>query len=466
MGMSGHEQTDRSRRLREPGASHVISLNEKDCAPDPARFDPIEGNYFVAAYPPFSLWTEKGARSWEAVLASPSRDVPWLVYAHVPFCARRCDFCYYLSYAGKSQMEIKRYITAVLAEAERVAVAPIFEGRMPEVMYVGGGTPSLLSPDELASFLGGLTRIFGGVTCREFTVEVAPQTTCSDGLMVLKTCGVTRVSMGVQQMDDEVLMASGRIHRTCDVERAWADIDAADFQTTNLDLIAGLPGETDESFLHGLDCVIAMRPDSVTIYPLEVPRNTPLAKSLREGRQEAAVPGWPVKRRRMREAFERLELAGYHRLTAYAAVRDPGQHPFLYMEQQYTGGDLLGLGAGSFGFLNGIYGQNIARYDDYIARIEAAESPVMRGYVLSEDERATREFVLCLKLGSANRRHLRGRYGRELLPHMDEPLERFVAAGWIEIDADTVRVTPEGLLCVDNMIRQLVMPHHREASYW
>ena len=428
--------------------------------------DPIEGNYFVAAYPPFSLWTEEGVRCWEAALASPGRDVPWIVYAHVPFCARRCDFCYYLSYADKSGSEIKRYITAVLAEAGRVAAAPAFEGRTPEVLYVGGGTPSLLSPDDLESFLGGLIRSFDSATFREFSVEVAPQTTRSDGLAVLKTCGVTRISMGVQQMDDDVLMASGRIHRTCDVVRAWSEIEAANFQTTNLDLIAGLPGETDGTFLQSLEWVIAKSPDSVTLYPLEVPRNTPLARSLRERTQPAVVPGWPDKRRRMREAFERLERADYRRLTAYAAVRDPARHPFLYMEKQYTGGDLLGLGAGSFGFVNGVYGQNVARYDDYVARIEAGESAASRGCALSEHERATRQFVLCLKLGFVNRAHLRRRYGQDVPPHMKEPLDRFVAEGWIEIDMDAVRVTAEGLLFVDHMIPQLVMPNHREATYW
>ncbi len=444
----------------------MTALDNEQSAANPGLSGPVEGNYFVAAYPPFSLWTEAAACSWQTALASPGRDVPWIVYAHVPFCAQRCNFCYYLSYADTTRSEIERYVRAVLAEAKRVAAVPSFEGRAPEVMYVGGGTPSLLSPDQLESFLGGLTHIFGGVTYREFSVEVAPQTSRLDVLAVLKTCGVTRVSMGVQQMNDQVLMASGRIHRTRDVERAWSQIDAAGFQTTNLDLIAGLPGETDGTFLRSLDCVIAMGPDSVTLYPLEVPRNTPLARSLREGTQEAAVPGWPIKRRRLREGFERLERAGYRRLTAYAAVRDPERHPFLYMQEQYTGADLVGLGVGSFGFLNGVYGQNVTRYNDYITRIEAGAAPVLRGYVLSEDERATREFVLSLKLGCVNRRCFHNRYRCDLPTHMEEPLKQFVAEGWVEIDAREVRVTVEGMLFVDQMIPQLVMPDHRQASYW
>lgn len=443
-----------------------LRSSEKPCAAGADAVEPVEGNYFVAVYPPFSLWTEADVRAWEDALAAPSRDVPWIVYAHVPFCARRCDFCYYLAYADKSQSEIERYIKAVLAEADRVAAARTFEGRTPEVMYVGGGTPSLLPARELEVLLGGLMRSFGAATCREFSVEVAPQTTRSDGLAVMKGCGVTRVSMGVQQMNDDVLEASGRIHRTCDVLRAWDEIEAADFQTTNLDLIAGLPGETDSTFMQSLDRVIAMAPDSVTIYPLEVPRNTPLAKALRDGTQAIAVSDWPTKRNRMRAAFEYLERAGYHRLTAYAAVRDTVRHPFLYMEKQYTGGDLLGLGAGSFGFVNGVYGQNVANYDDYIAKIEADESPLSRGCKLSEDERATRQFVLSLKLGRVHRSDSGGMGASKLPLHMQAPLERFVAEGWIGIDAEAYRLTTEGLLFVDQMIRQLVLPQHRAASYW
>jgi oxygen-independent coproporphyrinogen-3 oxidase len=443
-----------------------LQSDEKHCAATADAVEPVEGNYFVAVYPPFSLWTEEDVRAWEAALAAPGRDVPWIVYAHVPFCARRCDFCYYLSYADKSRSEIERYIKAVLTEADRVAAARTFKGRTPEVMYVGGGTPSLLSAVQLEVFLGGLMRSFGDVTCREFSVEVAPQTTRADGLAAMKRCGVTRVSMGVQQMNDDVLKASGRIHRTCDVLRAWDEIEAANFQTTNLDLIAGLPGESDSTFMQSLDRVIDMGPDSVTIYPLEVPRNTPLAKALREGTQATDVSGWPSKRNRMRAAFERLERAGYQRLTAYAAVRDTARYPFLYMENQYTGGDVLGLGAGSFGFVNGAYGQNVAHYDDYITKIEADESPLSRGCKLSEDELATRQFVLSLKLGCVRRSDPGGRYAREVAPHMHEPIERFVARGWIKIDADAYRLTAEGLLFVDQMIRQLVLPQHRAASYW
>ena len=228
-----------------------------------------------------------------------------------------------------------------------------------DFIYIGGGTPSVLSPSRMRRLLDGLADSLSCQGVREITFECAPNTVTRPKLDELRRNGVTRLSLGVQQLDDTVLARNGRIHLTRDVERAYANIRRVGFDVVNLDLMVGLVGETDESFQRSLERVISMAPDSVTIYQLEIPANTPLYRMIRNGTLDAAVPSWAVKRARLEGGFALLERAGYTLRSAYAAVRDLDRQRFLYMDEQYRGADLLGIGVSAFSYLNSVHHQNL-----------------------------------------------------------------------------------------------------------
>ena len=156
--------------------------------------------------------------------------------------------------------------------------------------------------------------------------------------MELRAAGVTRLSLGVQQLDDGVLAKSGRIHSVRDVERAYADIQRAAFAVVNIDLMVGLVGESDESFHRSLDRVVELEPDSVTIYQLEIPLNTPLYQAIRDRTLEWHVPSWEVKRSRLHQAFRAARAGGLQDpRNAYAAARDLDRHRFLLHGGAYRG---------------------------------------------------------------------------------------------------------------------------------
>lgn len=432
--------------------------------------DAAYGNYFVATYPPFSAWNEDGARRFGQALDAAPRAAarPLGLYLHIPFCEKRCDFCYYLSYEGRLRHG-DEYVAALLREMRLYAARPAMTGANIDFVYFGGGTPSVLSRAQLRALFEGLQQVRPWDRAREVSFECAPRSAGGDKLRLVRDLGVTRVSLGVQEFDDRVLALNGRVHDVAHVERAYEAIREIGFDVVNLDLIAGLVGQTDSGFEAAVERAIGLDPESVTIYQLEIPLNTPLYRSLegehdRAGREPAPAP-WPVRRARLQRGFELLERAGYTVRSAYTAVKSPRKQGFVYQDEQYRGADLLGLGASSFSCLGGIQQQNVAALDGYLRRVGAGELPLWRGYAMSAEERLVREFVLQLKLGRVDFAALPSAPGANVTERFRPALADLVDRRLAAVDARGVTLTREGLLQVDRLVPSFYLPRHRELRY-
>jgi oxygen-independent coproporphyrinogen-3 oxidase len=446
----------------------VAVSDEWTSCPGLGAAEPAEGNHFVAAYPPFSCWRDERVDVVRKLLETPALPVnraPFGLYVHVPFCAHRCQYCYYLSYEGRTHRQIDQYVESLVQELALYGRAPAFAGRKVGFVYFGGGTPSLLSAESIRRLLSELKAVFPWTAAEEVTFECAPRSTTRRRLDVLREAGVNRLSLGVQQLDDEVLHRNNRVHLVADVERAWAEVRASDFDEVNVDLITGLVGETGASFRASLERVIRMDPDSVTVYQLEIPHHTPLARSLRDGTLVGALPTWAEKRTRLAYAFTRLQGAGYALRSAYAAAKNTRHRRFAYQEEQYRGADLLGIGASAFSYFAGAHFQNVASLESYLAEVGNGRLPVGRAYLLSDAERLVREFVLQLKLGRVEARRFRDKFGVEIGERFAGPLEHFADRGWLTYDSHGVRLTREGLLRVDLMIPAFYLPEHQGLRY-
>ncbi len=429
--------------------------------------EPWFGNYFVSTYPPFSQWSPDDVFQVERVLAQKSRvpDAPLGLYLHIPFCAKRCDYCHYLSYADKTKDQHREYVDALIHELALYRRSPALADRHLRFVYFGGGTPSLLSEASLQSLMQGIHRHFSWDSVEEVTFECAPKSVTKSKLRVLRDAGVTRLSLGVQSFDDEVLRLNARIHIRRDVDQAYERIRRVGFDVVNLDLIIGLPGETDESVDQSIERVIDMAPESVTMYQLEIPHNTPLYRVARDGEPPDTIPSWYKKRCRLAGCFERLESAGYSIRSAYAAVRDPHRHRFIYQDAQYRGADLLGIGVSSFSYLAGTHYQNQIDHDRYIACVSKGVLPVLRAHCLHSDERMVREFILQLKLGQVDAAPFRTKFGTDILERFRSPLRYYAERGWLSLDATGVRVTREGLLRIDRVLPAFYLSGHRGVRY-
>jgi oxygen-independent coproporphyrinogen-3 oxidase len=456
--------------IDEHGERAWIAPRGLNLAPTPQHVAPepaVTGNYFVAAYPPFSTWTEAAAETFRRRLRrAPDDDdrQPLGLYVHVPFCARRCDFCYYLSYDRRGR-DTGPYLLALTRELARWADTPLLRGRPLSVVYFGGGTPSLLTADAIRRLMHEMQSVMPWNGVQEASFECAPRSVTAAKVRALREAGITRVSLGVQQLDDGVLEASGRIHRETDVLRAYELLREGGFPVVNVDLIVGLVGQTDTSFDDGLERVIGLKPESVTFYQLEIPRNTPLYRALRDEALEALPVDWTVKRERLGRGFERLEAAGYTLRSAYTAVRDPERHRFLYQDRQYAGGDVLGIGASSFSYLDGTHQQNVASLEGYLEAMRGDGLPLWRAHALTADERMTRELVLQLKLGRVYGPAFSRRHGVDPAQRFAEPLARFQREGLLRLEGGSVVLTRDGLLQADRLLPAFYLPQHRDVRY-
>jgi oxygen-independent coproporphyrinogen III oxidase len=201
---------------------------------------------------------------------------------------------------------VEQYLDLLAREWELYAAAPAVAGRPFNFVYFGGGTPSFLSTRQLQGLVGRLNATGAWAGADEITFECEPGTLTEAKLAAIRELGVTRLSLGVESFDDRILELNGRAHRSPEIGRAYAYARSLGFPQINIDLIAGMLGETDANWKHCIERTLALEPDSVTIYQMELPHNTTISSDLvRQGGQfEDPVAGWSVKRRWVADAFE------------------------------------------------------------------------------------------------------------------------------------------------------------------
>ena len=428
------------------------------------------GSYFVATYPPFSVWTPEAVEhdARPALASAPDPAVPLGVYLHIPFCRKRCHFCYFRVYTDKNAQEVQDYLDVLAREWELYAGHRAVAGRPINFVYFGGGTPSFLSTRQLQGLVKRLSDVASWQDAEEVTFECEPGTLTEAKLAAIRGCGVTRLSLGVENFDDRILELNGRAHRSPEIGQSFRYARSLDFPQINIDLIAGMLGETEENWRACIAKTLALEPDSVTIYQMELPYNTTISKDLLGGTRLFAEPvvNWSTKRRWVAEAFAALERAGYYVRSAYTAVKDPARTKFIYTDRLWQGADMIGLGVASFGHVNRVHMQNADTWEAYSAAVHRGQLPLHRAYRPSDDERMIRELVLQLKLGSVRPAYFRRKYGADIVARFRAELASLAAAGYVdEISEDVVALTRAGLLRVDVLLPRFFHPEHVGIRY-
>jgi oxygen-independent coproporphyrinogen III oxidase len=428
------------------------------------------GSYFVATYPPFSAWSTAAVeRDGKVALEQPPvPGVPLGLYLHIPFCRKRCHFCYFRVYTDKNAQEVNEYLDVLAREWELCSAKPALAGRPLNFVYFGGGTPSFLSTKQLDGLVTRLSALTPWTEAEEVTFECEPGTLTEAKLSVIRGIGVTRLSLGVENFSDEILELNGRAHRSPEIGRAYAYARSLGFPQINIDLIAGMLGETEENWRICIDKTLELEPDSVTIYQMELPFNTTISGNLLKGTGRFAEPvaDWPTKRRWVQEGFEALEKAGYHVRSAYTAVKDPERTRFIYTDRLWQGADMVGLGVASFGHVNGVHLQNFDTWETYSAAVRRNEIPLNRAYRPTDEERFIREFILQLKLGSIAPAYFREKYHVNVLDRFRDQLAGLKAEGYLQtVSEKVVALTREGLLRVDGLLARFFLPQHTGIRY-
>ena len=425
------------------------------------------GNYFVSNYPPYSFWTpDHVSEAYEALERPAVSGTPLGIYLHIPYCRKRCHFCYFKVYTDPDSGEIESYLDAVIQELDLYSKKAFVSGRRPRFIYFGGGTPSFISSRQLTRLVNAMKSILPWDSAEEITFECEPGTLTEGKLKVIRDLGVTRLSLGIENFDDHLLEINGRAHRSKEVHRAYQFARSIGFPQINVDLIAGMVGETTPNWHDCIRKTIDLGADSVTIYQMEIPYNTTVAREMKVlGQTSAPVADWKTKREWVKYAFSELEAAGYSVASAYTAVRDPSRTHFLYRDLLWTGGDMVGLGVASFSHVGGTHFQNRHDLDPYFAALREGTLPLYRALTPTFEERMIRELILQMKLGHLQRDYFQNKFGVDVQQRFAEPLRRLEGQGFVTIDPQSIRLSRDGLLRVDQLLHDFFLPDHRTARY-
>ena len=304
------------------------------------------------------------------------------VYVHVPFCARRCDYCDFATWVDRGHL-MEAYAAACVTDLGRRRLAPATS------VFFGGGTPSLLPAPLLVAILDAVPRAAGA----EVTVECNPESVDEARLAAYRAAGVNRLSFGVQSMVPHVLTSLGRVHDPAAVERAVTKAREAGFDNFNLDLIYGAAGESLDDWRRTLDAALALEPPHVSAYALTVEPGTPLGARVRQG--EVAGPDDDDQADKYLAADAVLGAAGleWYEISNWARPGHECRHNLLYWSQ----GEYAGIGCAAHGHTRGRRWWNVRTPERYIALVSTGASPEAGGEDLDPTTRAEEALTLALR---------------------------------------------------------------------
>lgn len=424
------------------------------------------GSVFVSNYPPYSFWSKDNVpKALDALNSPPLPDAMLGLYLHIPFCRKRCKFCYFRVYTDKNSDEIQVYLKGLLKEVSLYSSLASVKGRPLKFVYFGGGTPSYISAKHLRWLADELQQLIPWKGAEEITFECEPGTLTEAKLDAIKDIGVTRLSLGIENFDDAILEENGRAHHSHEIFRVLPWIRERQFEQLNIDLIAGMVGETWDTWRYSVQKTIDIDPDSVTVYQMELPYNTVFSNDLMSGKLEVPVADWETKRAWHAYAFEKLAEAGYMISSAYTMVKKDKKSDFVYRNAVWHGSDMLGTGVASFSHMSGVHFQNFAGWDEYLSALESNQLPLDRAFVTSKQERFTREMILQLKLGEIDAEYFERKFGADLVKTFGHGYAALKASGFLNYDSNKVKLTPKGLLQVDQLLPEFYDFKYRNARY-
>ncbi len=424
------------------------------------------GSYFISNYPPYSQWgTGEVSHAEEVISKVPGKDTPLGLYLHIPFCRKRCKFCYFRVYTDKSAKEVEVYVDALTREMALYKDQAVFSNRPLRFVYFGGGTPSYLGSRQLKSLVDRLEESVTWADAEEVTFECEPGTLSEPKVAALKDVGVTRLSLGVENFNADVLEENGRAHRSDEIFRAYEWIQGAGFSQVNIDLIAGMVGETDSNWKDCIEKTLELSPDSVTIYQMELPYNTVYSQSILSDGQTSPVADWEQKRAWVKYAFEQLEQNGYEVSSGYTMVKSSNNKNFSYRDSLWHGSDMVGTGVASISHVGGVHYQNLDRLEDYVEAIDQGRLPINRAYPLKPKELLIRELILQLKLGVIDAGYFRNKFGVEILEEFSPAFKRWSEEGFMSWDGDRIEVSREGIIRIDGLLPEFFLPEHQGKRY-
>lgn len=428
---------------------------------------PRDGSYFPAIYyPPITMYPEAGQ---DDIFRNFTYDKAGRnsLYFHIPFCPRRCAYCHWVVSVGDPPEARDRYLDSMMREVriyKDVLGAPAI---CPTSILIGGGTPSMLSPAQTERLLHSIAEEFDLSQCRQITCETEPTTVLGDEgmakLLVMKRCGVNRISLGVQSFDDGILKSTGRLHSSQDARDAIRAIRAAGFESISIDLIYGYPGSTVKKWEETLMTAAALGVDAYQLYRLRI-----VPHGARPGSITKIHDASPEVFPSLEEVYLMKELGllvssrnGYQETSRRVFCRGP-QHNSEYLQDHCDRlSNVLGFGISSWNNLQDRFFINSGKsLEHYYSFIDRGVLPITRGKIKSEDDMRRWAICLSLKHHGVVRRRYEAVAGRSLDKDFGRTIESLKRYGLVEEQDGTVALTERGRFFADEVVIQFYHPDY------
>jgi len=376
------------------------------------------------------------------------------IYFHIPFCVSKCRYCSFVSRPW-DELLADRYRRAVVRELNDFAGAraPIADGV--DSIFFGGGTPSVLPAEHIASIMEASQKIFAVMPRCEISLEANPGTLAKEKLHVYRSIGVNRISLGAQSFSDAELAAIGRMHGVAQIMESFALLRDCGFDNVNLDLILGLPGQTEHRWMTNLERAVALGPNHLSIYMLELNPTVPLYHAIQSGQcripEEDAVADWYL------QTLDLLQSRGYaqYEISNFALPGCECRHNLKYWLRE----PVLAFGVAGHSHDGTARYANLASLEKYLTSVENGRSPVEWRESLGAD----REFEEMLFLGLRLRCGLdwdavRKSHALDRMAACETALQEMAALGLVEWCSSKVRLTRRGMLLSNEVFQQFVRP--------
>lgn len=372
-------------------------------------------------------------------------------YIHIPFCEHICYYCDFNKVFLEGQ-PVDEYLELLLREMDlQLAQTPIDQA---PTLYVGGGTPTALTAQQLDRLLGGIVQRFPMKTVEEFTVEANPGDLTVDKLKVMQNYGVDRLSMGVQTFDDRLLKKIGRKHTADDVYQTMAFLEKADFRNVSIDLIYALPGQSLASFRDTLKRALDLDLPHYSLYSLILENKTMFMNWVRQGRLE--LPDQEEEGQMFEETIKAMEKAGrkQYEVSNFALPGHESKHNTVYWHNQHY----FGFGAGASGYLGNRRYKNYGPIQHYLKPLRQGVLPVMENEVLTRENQMEEEMFLGLRLKEGvSFQRFQEKFQCSLESVYGDVLSTEAKAGHLVVENGSVRLTAQGLLIGNDIFEKFLL---------
>lgn len=369
------------------------------------------------------------------------------LYIHIPFCEKKCYYCDFASYSGKKAL-VMPYLNALAKEIEAKAKGMCFD-----TIFIGGGTPSYLSAEELEVLAGILSGVSRAGDC-EFTMECNPGNITKEKARVLKAMGVNRISIGLQSSNDTLLLDIGRIHTFREFRENFLMLRDLGFNNINIDIIYGLPRETLDMLEKTLDDAAELEPEHISCYSLIIEENTQFYE--RRRRNSLSLPDEDTEDAMKDLVRSKLKELGYLRyeISNYAKEGYECRHNRLYWEF----GEYIGCGAAAHEFTEGFRRENIRTVEGYIRAIEATLDPSVRIHENSREDSIEEFLFMGMRLVEGiSLSKFRDRFSEDLMDIFGDEIRKHIKDGLLVIEGDRMRFTEKGMDLSNHVLSDMIL---------